>query len=62
MVPKRQILNFSLLRFSLAFLSYRSGEKLEATEFMRVMDAGRVDGLGQDQEQSMDGKEEKVKE
>lgn len=50
--------------FPLTFLSYHSGEKLEAAEFfsMRVMDEGRVDGLGQDQEQAMDGKEEEVKE
>lgn len=50
--------------FLLTFLFYHSGEKLEAAEFfsMRVMDEGRVDGLGQDQEQAMDGKEEEVKE
>lgn len=49
---------------SWTFLSYHSGEKLKAIEFisMRVMDEGRVDGLGQDQEQAMDGKEEEVKE
>lgn len=53
---ERQILNFSLL----CFVSHHSGEKLEAAEFIsvRVMDGRRVDGLGQDQEQAVDGKEE----
>lgn len=46
--------------------TYSSGEKLEAAKFIRRVFVsgwlGRVHGLRQDQEQTMDGKEEEVKE
>lgn len=46
--------------------TYSSGEKLEAAEFTRRVIVrgrlGRVHGLRQDQEQTMDGNEEEVKE
>lgn len=60
----RQILNLYLHLFNYV-AAYSSGEKFEAAEMTRrviIRKVGGVHGLRQDQEQTVDGKEEEVKE